>query len=100
MHGVAGFLGFLGSFVSYVNFDRRIEHMDFKRHYIAAMASDKEVIGCSMIADQKCVEWRSSKYPFNRTTMYDNCEVKRLSHSVVNAFLPKKMGWTILLLQN
>lgn len=42
MHGVAGFLDFLGSFVSYVNFDRRIEHMDFKRHYIAAMEATRK----------------------------------------------------------
>jgi hypothetical protein len=39
--GVAGFLCFLGGFVSYVNFDRRKEHMDFKRHQIASMGVTK-----------------------------------------------------------
>lgn len=42
--GVAGFLCFLGSFVSYVNFDRRIEHMDFKRHQIASTGVTEGII--------------------------------------------------------
>lgn len=37
MQWVAGILCFAGSFVSYVSFDRRQEHMDFKRHQNASM---------------------------------------------------------------